>query len=89
MRPIIPYKEESTKDNLRHRSQYPRLFLEINGVVVRMAAVHFADLKKKQMSFKKLAEKVCNDKPMIFESYEIYYTILSKMDTKAVREKCI
>jgi len=41
------------------------------------------------MSFKKLAEKVFNDKPMIFESYEIYYTILSKMDTKAVREKCI
>lgn len=89
MKPIIPYEEESTKDNLRHRSQYPRLFLEINGVVVRMAAVHFADLKKKQMSFKKLAEKVFNDKPMIFESYEIYYTILSKMDTKAVREKCI
>ena len=90
MRPIIPYEEEGlTSSKKCYRNKYPILFLEINGIVVRKIAIHFAELKMKELYLKKLVQSLIENEVNKVESYEIYYTILSKMDTKAVREKYI
>jgi len=84
---LLQYKEDVTQHMKRHPTRYPIIYLSVNGNIVRKTTVTFADLKKKQIAFKRLVDEIVEQYPSVVFSYEIYYNIKSRIDAKENKDK--